>query len=192
MIYNSINRILFLALFVTLTSCGGSQPKEFTEAEVALSELLKSKFDSTAHLIYEADTILANAEVLSYYNTNTYFPIWTDKSDLNEAGTEFMGMIDDAYDYGFIPEMFHAELIHKMVDSSLLDAEMLLSNAFYLYATHINMGCIDTSDFSYVWKKDSLTYSLDVELDRVRNGESVTEVITSHQPQYWDYLQLEK
>lgn len=192
MIYNSIKRILILTLFVTLVSCGGAEPDDVTKAEVAMSEILKSKFDSTQHLIYETDTLLANAEVLAYYNANTFFPIWIDKTDLNSAGTEFLGMIDAAYNYGFLPEMFHSNLIHKMVDSSLVDAEMLLSNSFYLYATHINMGCVDTSDYSYAWKKDSLGYSLDAELDRVRNGESVTDVITSHQPQYWDYLQLQK
>lgn len=192
MIYNSIKTILILALFVTLASCGGAETDEVTEAEIAVSELLKSKFDSTQHLVYESDTLMANAEVLAYYNANTFYPIWTERTQLNAAGTEFIGMIEEAYDYGFLPEMFRSNLIHKMVDSSLVDAEMLLTNAFYLYATHINLGCIDTSDFSYTWKKDSLTYSLDAELDRVRNGENVTEVITCHQPQYWDYLQLQK
>ncbi|MFT5822989.1 MAG: murein L,D-transpeptidase YcbB/YkuD [Crocinitomix sp.] len=192
MIYNTINRILILALFVTLANCGGAEADEFTEAEIALSEILQEKFDTTQLLIYGADTLLANENVLAYYDTNAYHPIWTEKAKLNATGTEFMGMIDDAYDYGFMPEMFHAKLIHKMVDSSLMDAEMLLTNAFYLYTTHINMGCIDSSDYSYVWKKDSLTFSLDAELDRVRNGENVTEVITSHQPQNWDYLQLQK
>ena len=76
-------------------------------------------------------------------------PLWTTKSDLSESGTEMLALVDDAYDYGFLPEMFHAETIHKMADSSLLDAEMLLTNAFFLYATHINLGCIDTSDYSY-------------------------------------------
>ena len=192
MIYNSINRILILSLFVTIASCGGAESDEISEAEVAMSELLQSKLETTDYLIYEADTLLANSEVISYYKAHTFLPIWTTSSDLTEAGNEFMGMIDNAYDYGFMPEMFRASLIHKMADSSLADAEMLLSNAFYLYATHINLGCIDSSNYSYVWKKDSLTYSLDTELDRVKNGESVTEVITSHQPQYWDYLQLQK
>ena len=176
MIYNSIKTILILALFVTLASCGGAETDEVTEAEIAVSELLKSKFDSTQHLVYESDTLMANAEVLAYYNANTFYPIWTERTQLNAAGTEFIGMIEEAYDYGFLPEMFRSNLIHKMVDSSLVDAEMLLTNAFYLYATHINLGCIDTSDFSYTWKKDSLTYSLDAELDRVRNGENVRTV----------------
>lgn len=192
MIYNSIKRILILALFVTLMNCGGAESDDVTQAEIALSEMLMDKFDSTQYLVYDEDTVLANSEVLAYYNANAFLPIWTDKTDLNSTGSEFMGMIDDAYDYGFVPEMFHANLIHKMVDSSLLDAEMLLTNAFYLYTTHINLGCIDSSDYTYVWKKDSLTFSLDEELDRVRNGENVTEVITSHQPQFWDYLQLQK
>jgi murein L,D-transpeptidase YcbB/YkuD len=192
MIYNTINRILILALFVTLTSCGGAEADQVSEAEIALSEVLQEKFTTTEVLIYGADTLLANTQVLAYYDSNAYYPIWTEKAKLNATGTEFVDMIDNSYDYGFIPEMFHAKLIHKMVDSSLVDAEMLLTNAFYLYTTHINMGCIDTTDYTYVWKKDSLTFSLDAELDRIRKGANVTEVITSHQPQNWDYLQLQK
>lgn len=191
MIHNYTNRILILTLFVTMWGCSGSS-EEPSEEEINVSQLLKEKFSNTETLVYEMDTLLANQEVLSYYSDNEYLPIWTTKTDLSESGKEMLTLVDDAYDYGFLPEMFHANTIHKMADSSLLDAEMLLTNAFFLYATHISLGCIDSSDYTYTWKKDSLNYSLTEELDRVKNGESVTDIITEHQPQYWDYLQLQK
>ena len=192
MIYNN-KRILIFCLFVTLVACGGNTAEEEAIlAEENLSELFEQKFSNTTVLQYNKDTLLATAEVLDYYKTNAFSLIWTEKNKLNKAGTEFLGLIENAYDYGFLPEMFHSKEIHATVDSSLFDAEMLLSNAFFLYATHINVGCIDSTNYTYVWKKDSISYSLTEELNKVKNGESVTEVISSHQPKFWDYLQLQK
>lgn len=191
MIYNSINRILILALFVTLSACS-EVSNELSVEEKDMSELLKKKFESVNTLVYNGDTLMANTEVLAYYSAVGYAPVWTNPTTLNENGEAFIALIDNAYDYGLMPEMFGASTLHKMKDSSLTDTEVLLSNAFFLYTTHINLGCIDTSDYSYVWKKDSLDFSLTEELDRVRTGENVEDVITSHQPQYWDYLQLQK
>ena len=191
MIDNPNIRILILAFFVTIYGCSGG-PKELTEEENSVSELLRNKFAKTENLIYELDTLLATQEVLSFYNANEYYPIWTTRSSLSEKGDEMLSLVDNAYDYGLLPEMFHANLIHKMVDSSLLDAEMLLTNAFFLYTTHVAVGCIDTSNFSYVWKKDSIKFTLEDELNRVINGEEVTTVINTHQPNFWDYQQLQK
>lgn len=189
--YNANPLILILALFVTLGSCS-SEDQPLTPSEKVISESLKNKFEGTQILVYGADTLLAGKEVLAYYAETDFVPIWTGEEKLNASGEELLTLVDESYDYGFLPEMFSAKLIHKMADSSLLDAEMLLTNAFFLFTTHINVGCIDSSNFNYVWKKDSLNFSLTDELERVRKGDHVTEVITSHQPQNWDYLQLQK
>lgn len=190
MIRNYLYGILILTLFVTLKSCSGST-ETLSPEEEDISELLLEKFSADEILIYEEDTLLASDEVLTYYEDNAYAPIWIGRNDLNPNGDSLLKLIGEAYDYGFLPEMFHHNTILKMKDSSLLDAEMILSNAFFLYSTHIYAGCIDTSDFSYTWKKDSLNFSLEEELDKVREGENVKQVILAHEPDFWDYKQLQ-
>lgn len=184
-------RVLIFAFFVTLLSCSGEE-RVWTEAELGWSEIISNKFDSTEALVYEDDTLLAGKEVLNFYKEQGFLPIWTSKNNLTTPGSTMLNLVDSSYDHGFLPEMFHAEQIHKNLDSSFADVEMLLSNAFYLFITHIQEGCIDSSDYSYVWKKDSIDFLIEDELNRVVSGEPVDSVIIGHAPVFRDYQQLQK
>ena len=134
---------------------------------------------------------MASTDVLDYYSNSSFAPIWIEKTGLNESGQEMLGLVENSKDYGLMPEMYNFADISSLKDSSLIDVEMLLTNAFFLLTTHVDVGCIDPVDYSYVWKKDSLDYELPSELDRIKNGESVTEVVESHEPDFWDYKQLQ-
>lgn len=189
------NCILLLLLLVSMNSCGGNSEglrAELSEEELNLSVLLEEKFSEADELSYEDNRLLADEEVLAYYKKNEFIPIWTNSNTLTETGVSFLTLIDNAYDYGLLPEMFSANLIHVMADSSLTDAEVLLTNAYYLYATHLSVGCIDSSTYEYVWKKDSISFSIEDDLDELIENGNVNEILLRHQPQFWDYQQLQK
>lgn len=183
---------VFILIFITFVTCVGcsSNSELLTENEIAISEQLKSKFYAQNQLIYDTDTLLAQSEVLTYYKNNSYTPIWIDEQNLNEAGLHFYGIIENAFVDGLFPEMFHFNRIKLYKDSTLLDTEMLLSNAFFLYATHLNLGCIDSATYQYTWKKDSLEFDLFEQLNRIKSGEKVADILYEHEPKIWDYQQL--
>lgn len=183
--------ILISTLFVTLFACVDNQGTEISEEEVLMSEHLTEKFLNTELLVYNSDTLLASTEVLSFYKENAFSPLWTNTSDLTEKGDTLLHLIGNAYDYGLLPEMFHFNFINKLVDSSLVDAEVLLTNAYYLFATHIEFGCIDSISKNYVWKKDSLNYSISEELNKIKSGAYLKPTVLAHQPEVWDYEQLQ-
>ncbi|OIQ36379.1 MAG: hypothetical protein BM555_02780 [Crocinitomix sp. MedPE-SWsnd] len=185
-----INNILFLALFVSLVSCGGNS-RELSEEEVEVSETLKTKFSSADNLIYESDTLLAATEVLDYYKERDFSPIWITKTGFTENGDIMFDLVHNSRDHGLMPEMFAFEQLTKASESDIQDAEMILSNAFMLFVTHVDAGCIDTTTMSYVWKKDLIDFDLAEELDRVANGENPEDVIKEHQPDFWEYEQLQ-
>lgn len=182
--------ILFLAVSVTLIGCSTANT-ELTEEQIAISERLYEKFSDQSVLVYDKDTLLAGEEVLNYYHERDFAPVWIAEDSLNESGSEMFLLVKNARDHGLLPEMFAYPLLKSAKDTSLLDAEMLLSNAFYLMISHLSKGCIDTSDFSYTWKKDQLDFSISDELDKVFNGEKPTTVITDKQPKHWEYQQLQ-
>lgn len=182
--------ILVSLFLVSIIGCSGSS-RELTEEEIQISEELKSKFEATDILIFHGDTLLASDEVLDYYRQHEFQPIWIAESELNDRGEEMFDLIENSRDYGLLPEMFRFNMIRQMRDTSLLDAEMMLTNAFFLFTTHVDVGCIDPVSYEYVWKKDSLDYDLSAELNRVLDGESPKEVALSHQPDFWDYHQLQ-
>ena len=181
--------ILTFAYLVSLISCSVNS-RELTEEEIEISENLKSRFESSSALVFGGDTLLASKDVLAFYKSKDYQPIWIGTTDLNKKGTEMLQLIAKARDYGLMPEMFGYKLIRQMKDTALLDAEMMLTNAFFLFTTHVDVGCVDPETYEYVWKKDSLDYSLEAELERVIDGEKVEDVIASHEPDFWDYHQL--
>lgn len=184
--------ILILLLFVTCLKCSAPTKAESKEEEIHMRELLSAKFNSSDQLIYNADTLLASAEVLSFYNTNAFSPIWTTPSALNPNGDTLFSLIENAYAYGLLPEMFRYTYLSKLVDSSLVDAEVMLTNAYFLYATHLEYGCIDSISKTYVWKKDSVKYSIEEELNTLLQGKPVKPTLLAHQPKFWDYIQLQK
>jgi len=184
-------RILGFSIFVTLSACSGAE-SALEEEQQAISEDLKSKFKSTDVLVYSGDTLLASAEVLAYYKSVDFIPLWIRKDSLTQNGKGMLELIENSRDYGLVPEMYHHTVLSKMVDSSLLDAEMILTNAFYLFTTHLSAGCVDPITYQYVWKKDSLDFKLDDELKKIRDGQNVVDIVTSHQPKFWEYQQLQK
>ncbi|MBD3637068.1 MAG: L,D-transpeptidase family protein [Crocinitomicaceae bacterium] len=182
--------ILSLVTLVSIQACSVNS-RELSEEEMVISEELKSKFENTDLLVFDQDTLLASKEVLSYYKAIDYEPIWITKKELNSSGREMLDLIENSRDYGLHPEMFRYSLINKMKDTSILDAELMLTNAFFLFTTHVDVGCIDPISYLYVWKKDSLDFDLNAELDKVREGTSVKKVATAHQPDFWEYRQLQ-
>ncbi|MFT4603236.1 MAG: murein L,D-transpeptidase YcbB/YkuD [Arenicella sp.] len=185
-----IINILNLALFVSLVSCGGNS-RELSEEEVAVSEELKTKFSGVNELIYESDTLLAATDVLDYYKKRDFTPVWITKTGFTESGDIMFDLVHNSRDHGLMPEMFHFEQLTKASESEILDAEVILSNAFMLFITHVDVGCIDTTDMSYVWKRDLIDFDLAEELDRVAKGESPVDIIKEHQPDFWEYEQLQ-
>ena len=185
-------RILIFAFFVTFLGCSGNEHVP-SEEEKDWSLVIQEHLLSKSNLVYDNDTLLASDEVINYYQQNDYLPVWTNNKGLNEQGEILLALVDSAYDHGFFPEMFHQSEIQKHLDSSVADAEFILSNAFYLYITHIQEGCIDSTNYSYVWKKDSIDFSIEDEINLIRNGEKrVDSAILERAPKFWEYQQLQK
>ncbi|MEX1002832.1 MAG: L,D-transpeptidase family protein [Crocinitomicaceae bacterium] len=184
------NYILFGLILVSLQACS-SNSRELSAEELQISQQLRSRFEKMEYLAYHQDTLLASVDVLNYYKENNFEPVWTKKSGLNASGREMYELIDNSRDYGLVPGMFHDQLLRKAKDTALLDAEILLTNAFFLFTTHVNAGCIDPQTKQYVWKRDSLNFDLFTELNRVIEGKSVKAIIESHQPNFKEYRQLQ-
>ncbi|UKN02968.1 L,D-transpeptidase family protein [Paracrocinitomix mangrovi] len=182
--------ILTLAVFVSLIGCSGNS-RVLTEEEQAISDELKSKYKSADYLVFDGDTLMASSEVLSFYQTNDFQPIWIVDNKLNDKGEVLYDLIKNARHHGFMPEMFNYSLIRETKNTSILDAEMILSNGFLLYVSHMDAGCVDPTTGNYTWKKDSLDFDLIAELDKVREGSDPAEVILAHQPENWEYKQLQ-
>lgn len=186
-----IFNILLSAIFVTMVSCD-SDSSFFSDDPISLSEQMETHIDNNTDMIVNSDSLLTKNEILNYYEQADYEPIWINDSSLNKNGEDMVFLVENAYNYGLLPEFFHHSSIQKSLDSSLLDTELLLTNSFFLYTSHLSVGFLDTSNMQYTWKKDSIDFDLIEELNKVRETDNLTELVVSHQPKHWEYVQLQK
>lgn len=183
--------ILILFLFVTFTKCK-SDSSFFSDDKISLSQQLHHEFESNSELIFGSDTLLAKNEIINYYAKNDYQPLWINDSSLNTNGEDMIWLIDNAYNYGLLPNFFSSNQIHQLKDTSLFKTEILLSNSYLLYITHLNVGFLDTITMQYTWKKDSVDYNWNEKLNKIRSTKDVKNLVLDYQPKHWEYAQLQK
>jgi glycosyltransferase involved in cell wall biosynthesis len=106
------------ALFVAFYFWGGYNTQSLWQEFDKIYELA-DKFAGAEQLVFENKRLLADKEVLSYYKSTEFIPIWATAKGLTANGTDFLQLIDNAYDYGLLPEMFGAQLIHQMAEESV-------------------------------------------------------------------------
>ncbi len=183
--------ILLFTLFVTLLQCKADS-SFFSEDKPSLSQQLHQTIEKNPGLIFNDDTLLANKEALDFYTNNDYQPLWINDSSLNQKGEDMVWLIDHAYNYGLLPQFFNSDDIHQFKDSLLFETELLLSNAYLLYITHLKVGFIDSLTMDYTWKKDSVDFNWNEKLNDVKSTKNLKELVLSYQPTNWEYVQLQK
>jgi murein L,D-transpeptidase YcbB/YkuD len=183
--------ILFILVFVTFTKCK-TDSSFFIDDKPSLSQQLHHEIENNSELIFGSDTLLAKKEIFNYYSENDYQPIWINDSALNTKGKDMLWLIENAYNYGLLPEFFSSKAIHKYKDTSIFKTELLLSNSYLLYITHLNVGFLDTNTMQYSWKKDSVDYNWNDKLNEIKTTTDIKKLVVSYQPDNWEYLQLQK
>jgi len=184
--------ILIISVLVTFSSCSDAE-NSFWDDTPSFSDQFESTIDSLELIIIQTDTLLTSTELLSYYSDSGYEPLWVNDSSLTKNGEEMYELVENAHQYGLLPEFFHySNLKSALKDSSFIDTELMLSNSFLLYVTHLNVGFLDTTSMQYSWKKDSISFDLIEQLEEVEDTDNLTRFIESFQPKNWEYVQLQK
>jgi len=183
--------ILFSAVIVTISSCKSGQELE-ADVKAKLSASIKAQLNEDKWIGNERDTVISVVLTKAYYDQIAYEPIWINDSSLNSQGEHLYQLIGEARKYGLLPEFYNYSLITNALPDSLIQAEVLLTNAFYLMSTHLNSGFINKRNNQMDWMKDSLDFSHETILVNVRSGESVRDQMLALQPGFWEYQQLQK
>lgn len=153
---------LFASLFIIcFSNC--SQEKIKTVVLVAnpehvneeVSELIQkqlSDFDTSKTLVIENDSLFATKLILEFYRKNKFSVIWSDKGKHSEQSDSLFSLIKNADDYGLIPQDYHFSKIENLIKTEndivtkkfdavkISKADMLLTDAFFMFAIHVNKG----------------------------------------------------
>jgi murein L,D-transpeptidase YcbB/YkuD len=152
---------LFFSLSLsTCRMCQSEKPKadivvkpEEIDAHVneQIANQLHSK-DTSGSLKISGKVLLAKVQVRNVYKTNEKESYWTHFGKLNAQADTFLSILHHAPDYGLLPKDYHVPLIDSLLRSAtdqktkavnavnLAESDILLTDAFFVFATHLNKG----------------------------------------------------
>lgn len=171
--------LFFFALTIVIgcNKCSDDKPKEIVLVDKPemvneeISKLLTKKLsgsDTSTILVIEKDSLYATKFILDYYSQNKYTVVFTDKGILTKQGDTLLEVIKNADIYGLIPADYHFEKIESLLKTAkdsttqkfdaikLLHTDLLLTDAFFTLAVHINKGRFNADSLTYEWKGNQL------------------------------------
>lgn len=183
--------ILSGIVFVTFSACKSLIETE-KEIKIKLSALIESKFKDN-NFSFDNEGLESATKVADFYKSNTYEPIWVNDSSLTPDGEKLLGLLTNAQSYGLWPGYYKVDTIKYLLSDSLLDAEVLLTNGFYLFTTHLEVGVFEMDSLlKFNTFKQDISFNHNDLLRQIKDGKDLEEVVLSVQPQLLEYKQLQK
>jgi murein L,D-transpeptidase YcbB/YkuD len=141
-----------LLLTLLLAGCSKS-PKPADPAAPEIRQLLGSG-RGVIHLTHVPDSILSSELLQEFYKHREFVPVWSNESGLSAAVDSIVAVLRTADGDGLDPQDYHVESIDSLTyriashlsdseDALRADADLLLSEAFMLYACHMSEGKIE-------------------------------------------------
>lgn len=160
------------------------------------------KIDTSTILVIENDSLFATQFVSDFYTQRKFAVVFTDKGILTKQGDTLLNIIKNADVYGLIPEDYHStkinDLLKTVQDSTtkkfdaakLSRADLLLTDAFFTMAVHINKGRLKADSLTIEWKGKQLDTNIVDILNKVLPKNAIRTAIDSLEPQNENYQAL--
>lgn len=199
--------IVLLLLLAALSGLVAPSPAESTPLSVLVTEEVRNLLaEQPVPGIVLDRPILLNHELLpGFYASRGYRPAWVGDLGLTAAARELLDALRGAAQEGLCPEDYHLRHLEPLVGVDadprafgiLFDPgymarlDLLLTDAFLLYAAHLTEGRVDPATVHEGWRarrrKADLTGVLRSVLD---GGEPVTTALAALAPPHPGYRRL--
>lgn len=165
--------LLLLTIVVLISACSKTpEPKPKRVVFIAQPELINEKVselliqllkDSTRSLVIADDTLVATKFVIDFYKQKNFNVCWIDKGVLRKQGYTLLNIIHKAHEYGLIPDDYHFHKIDSLIRTErdpltnrfnavkISEADVLLTDAFFTFAVHLNKGRFHADSLTREW-----------------------------------------
>ncbi|MGQ0827141.1 MAG: L,D-transpeptidase family protein [Bacteroidota bacterium] len=165
--------LLLLAIVVLISACNKlPEPKPKRVVYITQPELINEKVselliqllkDSTESLVIADDTLFATKFVIDFYKQKFFNACWIDKGVLRKQGYTLLNIIHKAHEYGLIPDDYHFHKIDSLIRTErdpltrrfdavkISEADLLLTDAFFTFAVHLNKGRFNVDSMTREW-----------------------------------------
>jgi murein L,D-transpeptidase YcbB/YkuD len=208
--------IAFVFLFVLcLSSCNRcstekpkadlvEKPEEMdTHVQNQIGNQLKLPVNhTTSSLAIQGRAVRAGEYLNKIYSRQNNESCWTHFGKLNSGAAAFLLILRNARDYGLIPKDYRVPLIDSLLATSLdsktrkfnavnlAQADILLTDAFFVFATHLNKGRLRSDTILPEFKLKEVRLNLDSLFSDVRKKENFKACFDSLEPKQEQYKLL--
>lgn len=197
---------IIAAVFV-FPSCS-TKTKEVKTVKVNAPQDLEKETENELRLLLTTDSIISIDSVpltcYRYFQSQYHNQLlWFTKSKLNNKGDSLLKLIEKSQYYGLIPVNYHLFEIKGQMDSihsnknlinvtSLVNADLLLSDAYFLMGAHLNKGRFYADSILLQTNFHQLDRGWDSILVEGYRKNNLKAALDSLEPKFYNYRMLKK
>lgn len=160
-----------------------TNPDQVNEDVAKWIEAQLSNFDISKLIVIGDDSLYATKETIRFYEKNNFNAIWMDNGIHLPYCDSLLELIKNAGDYGLIPNDYHLDAILELMDTEknattkkydaipISKIDLLLTDAFFTFAVHLNKGRLNPESLKREWKIEKVDANLlDVLTDAIKHN----------------------
>jgi L,D-transpeptidase YcbB len=200
--------ILSLAVLAWLSICGMAMPQGMAVASPVRDQLRArieaAKVPSTVSI--HSESLYAWELLVRFYTQRAFQPAWVGEDGLLPHTEKFVQMIRQSGREGLKPVAYHLPTIETLItergqprDREFSQTqrhgvalELLLTDAYFMYASHALTGRIDPKILGEVWSADRAAIDLATPLQQALETDSVAAFLSQLRPIHRGYAGLQK
>jgi len=199
---------ILISIFI-FSSCSNETKEEIKIVKVNAPQDLNKEVEAliSKYVNQEDTALIIDSIPLSCYK---YFKplysnhlLWFNNSNLNPKGDSLIKLIESIVYYGLIPTQYHLNQIKKNIDfihsnkelinvTSLVRADVLMSDAYFLIGAHLNKGRFNADTLVIQTNFDKLDKGWDSVLVSGYNSGNFKAAFDSIEPKFYHYQTLKK
>ena len=206
-------RICMLSIVVFAGLCARGIPMPQLMAQQPLSASMPEQLRNRIGAVGLVRGTTVRSEILGaldalvrFYEYRGFQPLWVDDEGLLPQASELLQVVRRAEREGMKPPVYHlpkvehlmAELGRRHPDErsqnldSWVDLELLLSDAFFMYGSHVLTGQINPRALNEVWFGERSEVDLGTALQQASETDRVVEFLQNLRPTHAGYAALQK
>ncbi len=196
-----------LLMFVFLFLCAGCGRTQLPPDPASVEIQNRMRGEGIAQLVsVPGDSIYSFDLVHSFYEGRAFRPAWSTPSGVLPDADSLIAAIKGADREGLRPSTYHLSALETILldlrkkegtqespaPSKRADLDLLLTDSYLLYASHLSKGCIDRDSLRMRWALSRNDRKYDSLLERSLGTQGISESLRQLLPQHPLYADLKE
>jgi murein L,D-transpeptidase YcbB/YkuD len=175
--------------------------------ERAFAEQLRERIEAVAvdmPLIVDHRPVYAQQALIQHYTAHLFKPVWSKNGRLSPQALQLIEALSHAESQGLDADNYHTATVARhlqtlqgSLDSNerikiLVDMDLLLSDAFLTYSTHMLQGRVNPETLTSKWEIPRQTFNILCSLDDAVSKDCIDEALDNLTPKHQGYRLLLK